>query len=131
GRASLSPDALKAVGQAFDRAGAELSNYFGHDATQLESARLMLASALLLIAADGSRDVSVLKKAALEVMSQNYTSLPVRSKIQLTEEALTESYWRRRADDARRQRAEGGGPPRTKVPCDADRPRTSIRAGGI
>src|SRR5262249_60974770 len=91
----------------------------------------MLASALLSIAADGSRDVSVLKKAALEVMSQNYTSLPVRSKIQLTEEALTESYWRRRADDARRQRTEVGGPPRTKGPYDGGPRSTSIRRGAI
>ena len=78
--ASLGPDALKAVGQAFDEAWAEIASHFAHDATQLEDARLMLASALLSIADDTSRDVAVLKKAALEVMSQNYASLPIGSK---------------------------------------------------
>ena len=100
--ASLGPDALKVVGQAFDETWAEIASHFAHDATQLEGARLMLASALLSIADDASRDVAVLKKAALVVMSQNYASLPIGAKIQVTEEALTESFWRRRAHDVRR-----------------------------
>lgn len=100
--ASLGPDALKAVSQAFDEAWAEIASHFAHDTTQLESARLMLANALLSIADDAGSDVAVLKKAALQAMAQNYTSLQIAAKIQLTEEMLTESYWRRRADDARR-----------------------------
>jgi len=100
--ASLGPDALKAVGQAFDEAWAEIASHFAHDATQLESARLMLVSALLSIADDAGSDVAVLKKAALQVMAQNYAFLPIGAKSQVAEEALTESYWRRRADDARR-----------------------------
>jgi len=101
--ASLGPDALKAVGQAFDETWAEIANHFARDATQLEGARLMLASALLSIADDASRDVAVLKKAALRVAAQNYASWSIGVKIEtVTDEALTVSFWRSRADDARR-----------------------------
>jgi hypothetical protein len=41
------------------------------------SARLTLANALLSIASDDSRDVAVLKQAALQVLARNYLSLPI------------------------------------------------------
>jgi hypothetical protein len=97
--ASLGPEALKAVGQAFDEAWSEIASHFAHDA--VEGARLSLANALLSIADDASRDVQVLKKAGLQVMAQNYTSLPIGPKIHLEMEALTETYWLNRAEEAR------------------------------
>jgi hypothetical protein len=99
--ASLGPDALKTVGRAFDEAWEEIAEDFGGDVAKAEAARLKLASALLSIADDASRDVAVLKRAALQVMVQNYTSLPIGTKMQLTMEALTETYWRRRAEEMR------------------------------
>jgi hypothetical protein len=74
--ASLGPDALKAAGQAFDEAWAEIASQF-HDATSIEAARLDLATAVLSVATEAGRDVEVLKKAALQVMAKNYTSLPI------------------------------------------------------
>jgi hypothetical protein len=73
--ASLGPDALKAAGQAFDQAWTEIAGNF-NDPIQIEGARLSLANALLSIATDDSRDVEVLKRAALQVMANKYTSLP-------------------------------------------------------
>jgi len=100
--ASLGPDALRAVGQAFDEAWAEIASHFAQDPAQVEAVRLTLANALLSIADDASRDVLVLKRAALQVMTQNYTTLPMGAKIQLVPEAMTESYWRERAEEVRR-----------------------------
>jgi len=100
--ASLGPDALRAVRQAFDEAWAEIASHFAQDPAQVESARLTLANALLSIAEDASRDVQVLKRAALQVMTQNYTTLPIGAKIQPVPEAMTESYWRERAEEVRR-----------------------------
>jgi len=74
--ASLGPDALKAVGEAFDDAWAEIASRFLHDPTETEAARLMLATALLSVADGCSRDVEALKKGALEVMSGIYGPLP-------------------------------------------------------
>jgi hypothetical protein len=74
--ASLGPDALKAAGQAFDAAWAEIASQF-HDATGIEAARLTLAKAVLSLATDANRNVEVLKKAALQVVARNYTSLPI------------------------------------------------------
>src|SRR5262245_16203178 len=102
--ASLGPDALRAVGQAFDEAWAEIASHFAQDPTQIETARLTLANALLSIADDASRDVQVLKRAALQVMTQNYTTLPIgaKTKSPLVPEALTESYRREGAEEVRR-----------------------------
>jgi hypothetical protein len=76
----LGPDALKAVTQAFDAAWAEIAPRF-HDQTQIESARLSLASAILSIASDDSRDVEVLKRAGLQALARDYT-LPFAVKIE-------------------------------------------------
>jgi hypothetical protein len=69
--ASFGPDTLKAIGQAFDEAWADIEGNFGCDQSR-EAARVKLATALLSIASDDSRDVAVLKKAALEVMAGDY-----------------------------------------------------------
>jgi len=46
---------LKAIGEAFDAAWAEIFNNFGDDPVDLEKARLRLAKTLLSIAAHGTR----------------------------------------------------------------------------
>ena len=70
--ASFGPDALKAIGQAFDLAWAEIANNFGNDTSDVEKARLRLAKALLSVAHEDSREVDVLKRAALQRMALDY-----------------------------------------------------------
>jgi hypothetical protein len=75
--ASFGPDALKAVGQAFDEAWTEISPHFGNDPVVRDGARLALATAILSVSTDTSRDVQVLKRAGLQVIARNYKSLPI------------------------------------------------------
>ena len=70
--ASFGPEALKAIGEAFDAAWGEIAGNFGNDPTDLEEVRLWLANALLSVAAEDSRDVEVLKRAALQRMALDY-----------------------------------------------------------
>jgi hypothetical protein len=70
--ASFGPEALKAIGTVFDAAWAEISNNFGDDSVDVEKARFRLAQALLSIANEDSRDVEVLKRAALQRMALDY-----------------------------------------------------------
>ena len=70
--ASFGPEALKAIGEAFDAAWAEISAHFGDDPIDAEKARLRLANALLSIAYEDSREVDVLKRAALQRMALDY-----------------------------------------------------------
>jgi hypothetical protein len=70
--ASFGPEALKAIGEAFDAAWSEISKNFGDDAVDVEKARLRLAEALLSIADEESRDIDVLKRAALQRMALDY-----------------------------------------------------------
>ena len=70
--ASYGPEALKAIGQAFDEAWVTIAGNFGDDPLDIEKARLRLANALLSIAHEDSRDVEVLKRAALEAMALAY-----------------------------------------------------------
>jgi len=77
--ASFGPDALKAIGQAFDEAWAEVAPHFPGDPLIEEGARLALANAIFSLATDTSRDVQVLKNAGLQVLARNYTSLPIKS----------------------------------------------------
>src|SRR5436190_5841419 len=63
---SYGPDALKALGQAFDEAWASIAGNFGDEPLDMEQARLKLAKALLSVASEDSRNVEVLKKAALQ-----------------------------------------------------------------
>ena len=66
--ASFGPDALKAIGDAFDAAWAEISSRFGIDPVAIEAARLSFANAVLSVASEDSRNVEALKKAALQIM---------------------------------------------------------------
>jgi hypothetical protein len=76
---SFGPEALKAIGQAFDTAWQEIAGNFGSDAVEVEAARLQLASALLSIANEESRNAEVLKRAALERMALDYKDRPAGS----------------------------------------------------
>jgi hypothetical protein len=66
GGASYGPEALKAIGRAFDEAWASIAGNFSED--QIAAARLRLANALLAVAKDNSRDVEVMKREALDKM---------------------------------------------------------------
>lgn len=70
--ASFGPDALRAIGQAFDAAWVEIAGNFGDHPAHVEAARLKLANAVLSMATENSRDVEVLKRAALERMALEY-----------------------------------------------------------
>ena len=70
--ASFGPEALKAIGEAFDAAWAEISNNFGDEPADVEKARVRLAKAILSIANEDSRDVPILKRAALQRMALDY-----------------------------------------------------------
>ena len=73
---SFGPEALKALGRAFDEAWRNIAGNFGTDPAVVAAARLKLADAMLSVASSDSRDVEELKSAALEVMALNYrTSL--------------------------------------------------------
>ena len=76
--ASYGPDALKAIGQAFDQALQTIAGNFGNDPRDIERARLRLASTLLSVASDDSRDVEALKRGALQAMALSYRSRTVK-----------------------------------------------------
>jgi hypothetical protein len=71
-KASFGPEALKAIGQAFDQAWLEIASNFGRDSRDIETARYRLATALLSVASEDRRDVEVLKQAALDRMALDY-----------------------------------------------------------
>jgi hypothetical protein len=75
---AFGPETLKAVGQAFDEAWAQIAANFGNDPHDVERARLRLADAMLSVAKEDSRNVAELKKAALETMALRYRSRPPR-----------------------------------------------------
>jgi hypothetical protein len=70
--ASLGPDALKAVCQAFDAAWQAIEGNFESEGPAREAARIRLAEAMLSIAHEDSRDVEALKHGALEAMAMEY-----------------------------------------------------------
>ena len=66
------PATLAAVGEAFDRAWAEIKDHFADNHDQGERARTRLAHAVLAVADEDSRDPESLKRQALEVMALTY-----------------------------------------------------------
>jgi hypothetical protein len=58
---AFGPDALKAIGEAFDAAWAEIADNFGNDPVANDEARYKLATSLLEVASEDSRDVDVRK----------------------------------------------------------------------
>jgi hypothetical protein len=73
------PEALMAIGQAFDQAWHQIAPYFGDDPIDVEKARIRLAHALLTVADNDSRDVSVLKKAGLQRMASITRSVGIQA----------------------------------------------------
>ena len=67
---------MKAIGQAFDEAWVEIAGNFGNVPVDLDNARYRLATALLSVASEDSRDVDVLKQAALQIMALDYRYSP-------------------------------------------------------
>jgi hypothetical protein len=67
--AAFGPDALKAIGEAFDAAWSEIAGNFSNDPVEIDNARYRLANALITVASVDSRDVEVLKRGALEHMA--------------------------------------------------------------
>jgi hypothetical protein len=72
--ASFGPETIKAMGEAFDQAWAEVAGNFGNDSSQIEAARLRLADAVISVTTEGCTDVAVLKNGALQAMAQDYRS---------------------------------------------------------
>jgi hypothetical protein len=72
---AFGPDALKVIGAAFEAAWAEIAGNFSGVQAEGEAARLRLATALLSVSSEDSRDVEVLKRAELQRMALNYRDL--------------------------------------------------------
>jgi hypothetical protein len=72
--ASFGPETVKAMGEAFDQAWAEIAGNFGDNPTQIESARSRLADAVISVTTEGSIDIAVLKNGALQAMALDYRS---------------------------------------------------------
>ena len=70
--ASFGPEALHAIGEAFDAAWVKIAGNFGDDPAEIDEALLKLETALLSVATEDSRDVEELKRAALERMALNH-----------------------------------------------------------
>jgi len=58
--------------QAFDRAWAEIAGNFGDSPSEIESARLSLARAMLSVATEAGTNVAMLKDRALQMMALSY-----------------------------------------------------------
>ena len=70
--AAFGPEALRVIGRAFDEAWKGIAGNFGEDPQDIETARMNLANAVLSVASEESRDVEVLKLAALQRMALDY-----------------------------------------------------------
>jgi len=75
GNASFGPDTLRVIAKAFDAAWAKLAGNFSEHPAASEVARVKLATALLSVASEDSRDVNVLTAAALQRMTLDYRSV--------------------------------------------------------
>jgi len=71
---ALDSPALKLVSEAFDSVWRKVGGHF-EGPSEKEAARLILASAILIVATNQTRDVGLLKLAGLRAMRQTY-SLP-------------------------------------------------------
>jgi len=70
--AALGPETVKAMGEAFDQAWAQIAGNFGASPLEIECARLRLAEAMLSVTAEDSTDVAALKDGALQAMAMEY-----------------------------------------------------------
>jgi hypothetical protein len=72
---SFGPDALKAIGAAFEAAWRDIADNFSPEPSAIEAARRKLAASVLSIASEDSRNVEALRKAALVRMALDYRRL--------------------------------------------------------
>jgi hypothetical protein len=72
--ASFGPGTVKAMGEAFDQAWAEVAGNFGDNPSQIESAQSRLADAVISVTTEGCTDVAALKNGALQAMALDYRS---------------------------------------------------------
>ena len=70
--ASFDAATVAVIGEAFDRAWAEISAHFPDGNDHVERARTRLAHAVLAMADQESRDPDLIKRQALEVMALTY-----------------------------------------------------------
>ena len=70
--AAFAPQTVKAMEQAFDQAWAEIAGNFGDTPSEIQSARLSLARAMLSVATEAGCDVATLKDRALQMMALSY-----------------------------------------------------------
>jgi len=70
--AAFAPQTVKAMEQAFDQAWAEIAGNFGDTPSEIQSARLSLARAMLSAATEAGCDVATLKDRALQMMALSY-----------------------------------------------------------
>ena len=70
--AAFAPQTVRAMEQAFDQAWAEIAGNFGDSPSEIQSARLSLARAMLSVATEGGPDVATLKARALQMMALSY-----------------------------------------------------------
>jgi streptomycin 6-kinase len=66
------PETLKVIGRAFDGAWADIANHFAGDRDRADAARERLAHAVLIAAAEDSRDHQQIKNTALQIMALSY-----------------------------------------------------------
>jgi hypothetical protein len=71
---AFGPEAVQAMGQAFDQAWTEIAGNFGDSPWEVERARQRLAKVMLSVAGEGSTDVAALKAGALHEMAMYYRS---------------------------------------------------------
>jgi len=64
--AAFGPEAVKSIGEAFDAAWLEIADDYRNVAANRQSARVKLATVLLAVATETSRDPYALKLAALD-----------------------------------------------------------------
>ena len=77
--ASFGPQALKVILRAFDEAWTEIAGNFGGDPHLIQAARLQLATAVLSVASDDSRNAGAMRTAALQAMARRYQAPPSTS----------------------------------------------------
>jgi hypothetical protein len=71
---AFGPEAVQAMGQAFDQAWTEIAGNFGDNPLEVERARQRLAKVMLSVAGEGSTDVAALKAGALHEIAMYYRS---------------------------------------------------------
>jgi hypothetical protein len=66
------PETLKIISRAFDGAWADIATHFAGDRNRADAARERLAHAVLIAAAEDSRDHQEIKNTALQIMALSY-----------------------------------------------------------